>query len=303
MPADDTAVMILLLRGLADEERRRADRAATLAANYEARATAGPEHLRTLRTRMAELHRRMERRHRTSAGLQEMHAVTTEAWLARGRAASRAGASQLRIRDTVQPRIMDTVAQAIGVPSATAALHGSRRLSVAASSSDDLARTAYELELAVGEGPAGSAAGRGELVSAGGGEMAQQWPLYGPAAVELGVRSVLAMPLRQETACLGSLVVYGTEPVLDEEVVAATGRVTGAVTQAMLLAGGSLFADADYEPTVHQAVGMVAARCHCGVEDAEDLLRARAFAEERPVAEIAQAVLRGEITLSLRSVP
>jgi hypothetical protein len=303
MPADDAAVMVLLLRGLADEERRRADRAATLAANYEARAAAGPEHLSALRTRMAGLHRRMERRHRTSAGLQEMHAVTTEAWLARGQAQPRIGASQLRTTDTVQPRIMDTVAQAIGVPSATAALHGSRRLSVAASSSDDLARTAHELELAVGEGPAGSAAGRGEPVSAGNGEMAQRWPLYGPAAVELGVRSVLAMPLRQETACLGSLVVYGTGPVLDEEVVAATDRVTGAVTEAMLLAGGSLFADADYEPMVHQAVGMVAARCRCGVEDAEDLLRARAFAEERPVAEIAQAVLRGEISLSLRAVP
>jgi hypothetical protein len=315
-PEDDAAATIILLRGLADEERRRAQRAAALADNHEARATAGPEYLRELRTRMARLHRRTERRHRTSAGLQEMHAVTTEAWLARGR-----NSSGPPWPAASPPALMATVAEAIGVRSATAALHGSRRSSLAASSSDDLARAVHELELAVGEGPAGSAVSGGEPVSVGGRELAARWSLYGPAAIELGVRSVLAVPLRaglpdedelqadpprggtpqEDDICLGSLAVYGTEPVLDDAVVAATGRMAGAVTRAMLLPGGPLFADADYEPTVHQAAGMVAARCGCGVDDAEGLLRARAFADGCPVGEIARAVLRGEIHLSLRT--
>jgi hypothetical protein len=45
---------------------------------------------------------------------------------------------------------------------------------------------------------------------------------------------------------------------------------------------------------VHQAAGMVSVQCDCGVDDAEDLLAARAFATSTPVEQIAIQVVRGE---------
>ncbi|HEX6451369.1 MAG TPA: hypothetical protein VF060_18125 [Trebonia sp.] len=41
----------------------------------------------------------------------------------------------------------------------------------------------------------------------------------------------------------------------------------------------------------------MAAQCECGIDVAEDLLRARAFAENQPLADIAAAVLCGEADL------
>jgi 2-phospho-L-lactate guanylyltransferase (CobY/MobA/RfbA family) len=37
--------------------------------------------------------------------------------------------------------------------------------------------------------------------------------------------------------------------------------------------------------------------CGCDVDDAEDLLRARAFAEAQPVERVAMRVLRGETSM------
>ena len=125
--------------------------------------------------------------------------------------------------------------------------------------------------------------------------------------------AVAAVPLVLEAACLGALCVYGADPVIGGNVVAAAGRVGDVLTHSMLLAPGDslssgsvlrahvddasgprLFDEVDYQAVVHQAAGMVSAQCGCGVDDAEDLLRARAFADGQPVERVAQQVLNGE---------
>jgi GAF domain-containing protein len=294
---DAVAAAIALSRSRAREEMRRADRAEAIAVSYEARGGTGPERLRLLRVRLAELHRQMEVRHRTTAILHELHVARMEGWLADGR------------HGAAPPGFMSAVAEAIGVRSATAAMRGQDPASVVATSSDELARAAHDLESALGEGPALAAIAEGTPVSAGSGALAARWPLYGPAVAELGVRSVLAVPLQNAAVRLGSLCVYGQEPDVGDGVTAVAGRIAEAVTDAVLQteAGdaalgegsppGSLFGEADFEPALHQAVGMVAAQCGCGVADAEALLRARAFAESRPVLTVARAVLRGDIHL------
>jgi hypothetical protein len=292
-PSPD-ATMAVLRRRVA-EELRRAARAESIAVSYDERIARGPEHLRDLRARMAALHRRMEIRHKTSALLQELHIVRLEAWMARGEPAS-------------PPGFMSTVAAAIGVPSATATICGRRPAAVVASSSDAVARAAHDLEVALGEGPARDAMVKAAPVSVAGWAMAERWPLFGPAVGELGVRSVHAVPFRSDAICLGTLCVYGQEPEVGEIVTKATGQIAEAVTHTVLLGGpdpdsgngfsaGQLFGAADYQPDVHQAAGVVAAQCDCGIDDAEDLLRARAFAESRPLEDIAAAVLRGEVDL------
>ncbi len=291
---DARAVVFSLMRRVI-EERRRAARAAGIAASYEARSADRPEHLRALRVRMASLYRRTEERHRASAALHELHAARMTAWLNGERGQG------------LQPVFMSAVAAAIGVSSATATVRGRRPAAVVAASSDATARAAHDLEVTLGEGPAVAAVAERTLIRADGPFLAERWPLYGPAVEELGVHAVIGIPLQLSTACFGALCVYETEPVIRDEVAAATGRIADVLTHTVLLPpeglgfGGYpeplLFSEADYQAVVHQAAGVVAVRCGCGIDDAEALLRARAFADGQPVEDIARSVLRGETRL------
>ena len=294
-PSDDAAAVIARLWERVALERGRAARAEEIAARCEAESAAGPEHLRSLQARMAVLHRQMQTRHRTSAALHEAHAIRMEAW-ADGRGPA------------FRPVFMSVVAAAMGVGSVAATLYGRRPAAVVTAASDALARAAHDLEIVLGEGPAVTAMTAGVPVSAVGGSLADRWPLYGPAIGELGVRAVVAVPLRHATGCLGTLCAYSHEPVLPESVVAFAGRVADAVTHTILLsppdpaASGAvrdvpLFGESDYQAIVHQAAGMVAVRFGCGIDDAEHLLRARAFADSLPVEEVALSVLRRETRL------
>jgi hypothetical protein len=286
---DEADAVITWLWGRVAEERRRAARTEAVAARFDAQSAAGPEQLRSLRARMAVLHRQMQTRHRTSAALHEAHAIRMQAW-ADGRGPA------------FRPVFMSAVAAAMGVGSAAATLYGERTAAVVTAASDAVARAAHELEIALGEGPAVTAMTGGVPVSAAGGSLADRWPLYGPAIGELGVRAVAAVPLRHAAACLGTLCAYSPEAVLPDSVVAVAGRVADAVTHTMLLSPPDptadeavrepLFGDGDYQAVVHQAAGMVAVQFGCGIDDAEHLLRARAFADSQPVEEVALSVLR-----------
>ena len=243
---------------------------------------------------MAVLHRQMQIRHRTSAALHEVHATRMAAW-ADGRGPA------------FRPVFMSAVAAAMGVDSAAATLRGRRPAAQVTAASDAIARAAYDLEVALGEGPAVTAMTAGVPVSADGGSLRDRWPLYGPAIGELGVRAVIAVPLRHAAGLFGTLCIYSPEPVLPDRVVALAGRVADAVTYTMLLAPDStadggvrdepLFGESDYQAVVHQAAGMVAVQFGCGIDDAEHLLRARAFADSKPVEEVALSVLRQETRL------
>src|SRR5262249_19661128 len=81
-----------------------------------------------------------------------------------------------------------------------ATLRGRRPAAVVAAASDAIARAAQDLELALGEGPAVTAMTADVPVRAVGGSLPDRWPLYGPAIGELGVRAVVAGPLRSAAA-------------------------------------------------------------------------------------------------------
>lgn len=92
--------------------------------------------------------------------------------------------------------VMQAVAAALGIPGATAVLHGRHREAVLVAASDATARAAHDLETALGEGAATAAMTGARLVHAAGRELPARWPRYGPAIGQIGIHAVTAAPLR-----------------------------------------------------------------------------------------------------------
>ena len=284
-------------RQRADAQRARAARSAALAAEHDAQALRGSESLRPLHARLGALYRRMEARHLASAELHSLLAARLD-----GFADGPEG--------PLRPVFMSAVASVLGASSALAVLHGQRHGAAVVGASDRTAQAAHALELVMAEGPTLEAARCGAPVTAAGTALADRWPRYGTAVTELGVHAVVAAPLGLPGARIGALCALGREPEIDNEAGPAAGRVAEAFTRLLLqladlpLAGLplpdddslvlSLFDGAGYLAVVHQAAGMVSVHCDCSIEDAQDLLAMRAFAEGVPVAEIAAHVVTGQ---------
>jgi AmiR/NasT family two-component response regulator len=58
------------------------------------------------------------------------------------------------------------------------------------------------------------------------------------------------------------------------------------------------FEETDFQPVVHQAAGMISVYHGFGIDDAEALLRAHSFAEDRPVTDVARDVVQRRTRLS-----
>lgn len=174
--------------------------------------------MNSFRTRMAALHWQSRERHLVSAALHELHAVRVETWRGGGHGGD------------APPLFMSAVAAAIGLDGAAAEVRGHRPAAVAAAASDAVARAAHDLEVTLGEGPAVSAMAGRAPVQETGSSLAQRWPLYGTAVAELGVRAVIAVPLRSDAGCLGALCAYGRTPAIQDVTAANAGRVAEALT-------------------------------------------------------------------------
>lgn len=274
-------------------ERARAARAGQLAANYERQATQPPESMQPLRKRMADLHRRIEKRHQACARLHRYHAVRLQRWYDGGAAASR-------------PLFMAAVSERLRTDDASIALFDDKNQELVFAVSGPTARAVHDLELTHGEGPARDALHRTEPVVTAGGDMLRRWPRFGAAATALDVRAVVAVPLlhMHSSRCLGALCGFAVGHRLDARACEQANQVADALSHSVLLAteefgsgaaaaddmtlSGSLFEDADYLSTVNQAVGIIVAQYQCATDSAFALLRARAFADDRPVTEVAR---------------
>lgn len=235
---------------------------------------------------MARLHRQTEARHLTSARIHQLHAIRMERWLLDP--------------GTLRPVFMAAVASTLGIDGATATLRGHQHRVAAVTASDDIALAAHDLEVVLGEGPAATAMADGVPVVAAGDSLLDRWPSYGPAVAELGVRAVIAAPMRVPAGCFGALCVYDGKPVISRDAAAVTERIAAAVTHVILRSevdGLADVFDCGTDAIVNQAIGMIAAYRECGALDAETLLRARAFAASRGLRDIALDVVEGRTRL------
>lgn len=162
---------------------------------------------------------------------------------------------------------------------------------------DDVAGRLEDLHDVLGEGPALEAYRSGGPVTLTVGSRAAGWSAFEAAvARQTGAVVVVAVPMRLDSTVLGVLLLHragvGTlaEPPEHVELLA------DALAAALL---------SDYAGTrdvgpgtpwssraeIHQATGMVVAQLRVGVGDALAILRAHAFALDRPLADVARAVL------------
>ena len=177
--------------------------------------------------------------------------------------------------------------------------------------SDETAARIEELQFTLGEGPCVDVMRRGGNVIVAdlldpAEKTAGRWPGFTEGAVGAGVRAIFAFPLQIGSVRLGALDLYRSKPgsLTDEQIRAASMAAdTIAVALPLGLGPGEFVDDqahlASYRLDVHQAAGMIAVQMNVTVGEALSQLRAAAYAEGRPVNEMADAVIARQLRFPL----
>lgn len=173
--------------------------------------------------------------------------------------------------------------------------------------SDGSALELEELQFTLGEGPCVDASRTGrpvlqpDLARTGLG----RWPAFAGGAHDAGLRAVFAFPLRVGAVRVGVLdLCRDTVGVLSPEELTEALAFADAATMLLLhlqpwSAGEAVPLDAlgvlDVRAEVHQASGVVSVHAEVSLAEALALLRARAYAEQRPLRDLARDVLDGVV--------
>jgi hypothetical protein len=178
---------------------------------------------------------------------------------------------------------------------------------------DAVSSAIEDLQLTLGEGPCVDAASSGTPVllpdfSDAADVGFERWPAFMAAAEAAGVRAVFAFPLRVGAISVGVIDLYRDRPgeLSPAELPAALMAADAAALALLYLDvdGDGAFTDdqrsrASYQLQVHQATGMVMAQTGVTIDQAFLMLRARAFADGRPLAELATDVVARRVRFSL----
>jgi GAF domain-containing protein len=174
----------------------------------------------------------------------------------------------------------------------------------------DFASAAQDLEFVLGEGPGIRAYSDGRPIVVDDVRIAdERWPLFGYRAVEIGLRSVCALPLQVGSVRLGVLCLFGDSPeAMTPEDFTSAVLVADLVTHLVLVYQSEASSESlpgalersDFRAIVHQATGMISAQLDCGVGEALVRLRGRAFAADRSIDEVAEELVMGRTRLDGR---
>jgi plasmid stability protein len=161
-----------------------------------------------------------------------------------------------------------------------------------------------ELQFTLGEGPCVDASQTGRPVLQP--DLARtaplRWPAFAGGALDAGVRALFAFPLRVGAIRVGVLDLYRDRagPLSADDLTEALS-FADAATLVLLnaQAGYPLLAPVpvlDDRAEVHQATGVVSVQAAVGLAEALLLLRARAFADQRALGDLARDVLTGTVS-------
>ncbi|MDA0567373.1 GAF and ANTAR domain-containing protein [Streptomonospora sp. S1-112] len=206
--------------------------------------------------------------------------------------------------------VCSTTRRVLAVDGVAVTLIGADTAREVACATDQRSRRLEELQFMLGEGPCleSFALGAPVLASDLAAESAR-WPVFAPAAVDAGARSVFSFPLQFGAVAIGTFEVHrrAAGPLSGEEL---GNALVLADTVALLLLdshgrdeGTGHLADAqpwlapDYHTEVYQATGMLSVQLGIGLDDALARLRAHAFANELTVSAVAREILAGRLRL------
>jgi GAF domain-containing protein len=167
--------------------------------------------------------------------------------------------------------------------------------------SDRRAALLEELQAEHGEGPCVDAFDGKQPVAADDLGRDDRWPRFGPAAVDRGLRAVLASPIPYSQQAVGVVAVFAGGPhpwtqAEQEAIVAFTELVAMLVLHAMEASErGRLAAELqvalDSRVVIEQAKGVLVGRHGLTTREAFERLRRQARDQRRPLAAVARAVV------------
>ncbi|MFL6099454.1 MAG: GAF and ANTAR domain-containing protein [Actinomycetales bacterium] len=179
-------------------------------------------------------------------------------------------------------------------------------LVVVATSSEE-ARLVEVFQLQNNEGPCLDCLSTQHVVESGHLETQdQRWPLFAPAAVAAGFRSVAAVPLRLRERTIGALNLFSSEPdeipESDQRLAQALADIaTIGILQQRLIHQGTVLGEQlqhalNSRVTVEQAKGVLAERKNLSMQAAFEELRAYARQHNRKLTDVASAVVNDGLT-------
>jgi hypothetical protein len=178
---------------------------------------------------------------------------------------------------------------------------------------DETSARIEELQFTLGEGPSVDAYAQDRPVVEPHLARASRprWLAFTPAALEVGAEAVFSFPLHVGAVRLGSLNLYCDRPggLTDDQHADALVMADVAAHAVLLLQANAppgtlaeeLEAGGEFRFVVHQASGMTAAQLDISIARALIQLRAYAFANDRPLAEVADEIVAR--TLRLDGLP
>jgi hypothetical protein len=138
-----------------------------------------------------------------------------------------------------------------------------------------------------------------------------RWHAFTGPAIEAGVRAIFGFPLQVGAIRIGALNLYCDRPgPLTEDQHADALVMADVAAQAVLTLqanappgklAAELEAGSDFQYVVHQAAGMVAVQLDVSIGHALIRLRAYAFGNDRPLADVAQDVVAKQLRFDGRS--
>jgi ANTAR domain len=175
--------------------------------------------------------------------------------------------------------------------------------------SDQSTAHVEELQFALGEGPGIEAFTRGRLVLAEdltSRSARLRWPAFAPAAVEAGAAAMFAFPLQIGAIRVGVLSLRRAQPGLLDSDDIRTALVLADVTTLLLLAEdhGSTprwqtQVAFEQRAVIHQATGMIMVQLDSTIAVAFARLQAHAYAESRPLRDVANDVVRRRLRFDI----
>ena len=206
-------------------------------------------------------------------------------------------------------RLSEACVDVVGVTGAGIMLMIDEHNLASLANSDRVSGVVEELQFTFGEGPCVDAyrTGRPVLERDLAHPVMLRWPAFSAAALDAGVLAIFGFPLQIGAVRLGALDLYCDHPGdLDRDQLSDALVLADAVTHELLavqasaepgVLGAGLEDVTNLRVAVHQASGMVSVQLNIPIGDALVRLRAYAYAEGRPINDVARDVVARRLRL------